>query len=181
VSALTGVIETPHPLGELCEWARWHAARAAKSRACRNQARMASDRTFCALARRLRLEAPSRARLPANPRLRRRRRAHSRKSSRSSLGARARVAARSWMRAVRVRVLRSTRPRDPVVDLGPDRDAQLCGRASPAVWRVPASYLPERDLIGIGAAVARRPLPHHRAYGSVHGGSRWLRRHFLEQ
>jgi hypothetical protein len=27
------------------------------------------------------------------------------------------------------------------------------------------------DLIGIGAAVARRPLPHHRAYGSVHGGS----------
>src|SRR5215831_19585985 len=29
--------------------------------------------------------------------------------------------------------------------------------------------------IGIGAAVARRPLPHHRAYGSVHGGSRRLR------
>ena len=26
-------------------------------------------------------------------------------------------------------------------------------------------------LIGIGAAVAHRPLPHHRAYGSVHGGS----------
>jgi hypothetical protein len=26
-------------------------------------------------------------------------------------------------------------------------------------------------LIGIGAAVTRRPLPHHRAYGSVHGGS----------
>ena len=25
--------------------------------------------------------------------------------------------------------------------------------------------------IGIGAAVTRRPLPHHRAYGSVHGGS----------
>jgi hypothetical protein len=25
----------------------------------------------------------------------------------------------------------------------------------------------ERDLIGIGAAVTRRPLPHHRAYGSV--------------
>ena len=35
------------------------------------------------------------------------------------------------------------------------------------------------ELIGIGAAVTRRPLPHHRAYGSVHGGSRWLRRHFL--
>jgi len=29
-------------------------------------------------------------------------------------------------------------------------------------------------LIGIGAAVTRRPLPHHRAYGSVHGGSSWL-------
>ena len=29
--------------------------------------------------------------------------------------------------------------------------------------------------IGIGAAVARRPLPHHRAYGSVHGGSSRLR------
>jgi len=25
--------------------------------------------------------------------------------------------------------------------------------------------------IGIGAAVTHRPLPHHRAYGSVHGGS----------
>ena len=31
------------------------------------------------------------------------------------------------------------------------------------------------DKIGIGAAVARRPLPHHRAYGSVHGDSRRLR------
>jgi len=30
-------------------------------------------------------------------------------------------------------------------------------------------------MIGIGAAVTRRPLPHHRAYGSVHGGSSWLR------
>jgi hypothetical protein len=30
-------------------------------------------------------------------------------------------------------------------------------------------------MIGIGAAAARRPLPHHRAYGSVHGGSRRLR------
>src|SRR6476620_9882480 len=26
-------------------------------------------------------------------------------------------------------------------------------------------------LIGIVAAVTHRPLPHHRAYGSVHGGS----------
>ena len=31
------------------------------------------------------------------------------------------------------------------------------------------------DEIGIGAAVTRRPLPHHRAYGSVHGGSSRLR------
>jgi len=38
----------------------------------------------------------------------------------------------------------------------------------------------EARLIGIGAAVTRRPLPHHRAYGSVHGGSRRLRRHFLD-
>jgi serine/threonine protein kinase len=30
-------------------------------------------------------------------------------------------------------------------------------------------------LIGIGATVARGPLPHHRAYGSVHGGSSQLR------
>jgi hypothetical protein len=38
-----------------------------------------------------------------------------------------------------------------------------------------------KSLIGIGAAVTRRPLPHHRAYGSVHGGSSRLRRHFFEQ
>jgi hypothetical protein len=37
--------------------------------------------------------------------------------------------------------------------------------------------LPEYELsalysqIGIGAGLATRPLPHHRAYGSVHGGS----------
>jgi hypothetical protein len=35
--------------------------------------------------------------------------------------------------------------------------------------------IPDIDLIGIGAAVTRRPLPHHRAYGSVHGGSSRLR------
>jgi predicted permease len=34
---------------------------------------------------------------------------------------------------------------------------------------------PVAVVIGIGAAVTRRPLPHHRAYGSVHGGSSWLR------
>jgi hypothetical protein len=38
-----------------------------------------------------------------------------------------------------------------------------------------AADFPQADLIGIGAAVTRRPLPHHRAYGSVHGGSSWLR------
>ena len=47
--------------------------------------------------------------------------------------------------------------------------------------RLPRSHFLERRLIGIGAAVTHRPLPHHRAYGSVHGGSRWLRRHFLKQ
>src|ERR1019366_9516781 len=44
--------------------------------------------------------------------------------------------------------------------------AELSNSTRPIVFRV-------RRLIGIGAAVARRPLPHHRAYGSVHGGSRW--------
>jgi CheY-like chemotaxis protein len=34
---------------------------------------------------------------------------------------------------------------------------------------------PRARLIGIGAEVTRRPLPHHRAYGSVHGGSSRLR------
>ena len=33
-----------------------------------------------------------------------------------------------------------------------------------------ANFLFARE-IGIGAAVTHRPLPHHRAYGSVHGGS----------
>ena len=32
-------------------------------------------------------------------------------------------------------------------------------------------FVATNSVIGIGAAVARRPLPHHRAYGSVHGGS----------
>src|SRR4051812_13839973 len=34
---------------------------------------------------------------------------------------------------------------------------------------------------GRGGGPPRRPLPHHRTYGSVYGGSRWLRRHFLDQ
>jgi len=50
--------------------------------------------------------------------------------------------------------------------------AQACARAcrncAGRNFRIP-------DQIGIGAAVTRRPLPHHRAYGSVHGGSSRLR------
>jgi hypothetical protein len=41
--------------------------------------------------------------------------------------------------------------------------------------RADARRFPEGRMIGIGAAVTRRPLPHHRAYGSVHGGSSRLR------
>jgi hypothetical protein len=41
--------------------------------------------------------------------------------------------------------------------------------------RAPDNTLFDARLIGIGAAVARGPLPHHRAYGSVHGGSSQLR------
>lgn len=37
--------------------------------------------------------------------------------------------------------------------------------------------LHNQPLIGIGAAVAHRPLPHHRAHGSVHGGSKRLHSH----
>ena len=33
------------------------------------------------------------------------------------------------------------------------------------------TFAMKTSLIGIGEAVARLPLPHHRAYGSVHGGS----------
>ena len=36
-------------------------------------------------------------------------------------------------------------------------------------------------VIGIRAAVSRRPLSHHRTYGSVYGGSSRLRRRFLDQ
>jgi hypothetical protein len=52
-------------------------------------------------------------------------------------------------------------------------------------WPLVVDYEPAAGsyvvMIGIGTAVARRPLPHHRAYGSVHGGSSRLRRHFFEQ
>jgi putative membrane protein len=49
----------------------------------------------------------------------------------------------------------------------------------PALWGAVALALLGMGMhaftkksIGIGAAVTCRPLPHHRAYGSVHGGSR---------
>src|SRR3954469_9969809 len=46
-----------------------------------------------------------------------------------------------------------------------DNDDMTCvGRAG--------DFRSDGRLIGIGAAVTHRPLPHHRAYGSVHGGSR---------
>jgi hypothetical protein len=52
--------------------------------------------------------------------------------------------------------------------------AQKCPQeASERSFRECASVAPQNTArsIGIGAAVTRRPLPHHRAYGSVHGGS----------
>ena len=47
------------------------------------------------------------------------------------------------------------------------------GRKNPE--SIQAADGPFARQIGIGAAVTRRPLPHHRAYGSVHGGSSGLR------
>src|ERR1022692_4418339 len=54
------------------------------------------------------------------------------------------------------------------------RAAQTESPPEPLRMPAPLNQLPW-DVIGIGAAVTRRPLPHHRAYGSVHGGSRRLR------
>jgi DNA invertase Pin-like site-specific DNA recombinase len=51
----------------------------------------------------------------------------------------------------------------------------LKGTMSEAELHVLRARLRGGIVIGIGAAVTRRPLPHHRAYGSVHGGSSWLR------
>ena len=48
----------------------------------------------------------------------------------------------------------------------------LKGTMSEAELHVLRARLRGGIVIGIGAAVTRRPLPHHRAYGSVHGGSR---------
>jgi hypothetical protein len=38
--------------------------------------------------------------------------------------------------------------------------------------RPDARFRGQKGLIGIGGSLAAPPLPHHRAYGSVHGGSR---------
>jgi len=63
--------------------------------------------------------------------------------------------------------------------IGPDKETLLenfrqhAGEAPPYSVRQEDMHI--YILIGIGAAVTRRPLPHHRAYGSVHGGSSWLR------
>src|ERR1039458_9946960 len=56
------------------------------------------------------------------------------------------------------------------------RAAQTESPPEPLRMPAPLNQLPW-DMIGIGAAVTRRPLPHHRAYGSVHGGSSRLRWH----
>ena len=69
----------------------------------------------------------------------------------------------------------------------PVRQARLipendrCGKLNPPsapgwsanrIRALDGRLLRDAGLIGIGAAVTCRPLPHHRAYGSVHGGSR---------
>jgi hypothetical protein len=50
-----------------------------------------------------------------------------------------------------------------------------------SVIHVSRALLRYTDLIGIGAAVTHRPLPHHRAYGSVHGNSSWVRCDHIDQ
>jgi hypothetical protein len=57
----------------------------------------------------------------------------------------------------------------------PEVGPKPASRRSVGEERSATPHVPQADLIGIGAAVTRRPLPHHRAYGSVHGGSSWLR------
>jgi len=60
-----------------------------------------------------------------------------------------------------------------VLEISPDQRDAFLKRECPEGLGTARPW--ESRQIGIGAAVARRPLPHHRAYGSVHGGSRWLR------
>jgi len=70
-------------------------------------------------------------------------------------------------------LLFGVQPLDPLTFL---LSAALLASVAIAAAAVPAFRAARVDpVIGIGAAVTRRPLPHHRAYGSVHGGSRRLR------
>ena len=55
--------------------------------------------------------------------------------------------------------------------LRPFRGEEEDRNRTPRVPLVPARRDSLPPLIGIGAGLAARPLPHHRAYGSVHGGS----------
>ena len=50
----------------------------------------------------------------------------------------------------------------------------MMGRELPALSRMLRRTVDGRSgsKIGIGGSLAAPPLPHHRAYGSVHGGSR---------
>ena len=69
---------------------------------------------------------------------------------------------------------------DPAcLELEPPDNSRLEERASePAQREAPVDLLDDRiaggrgPSIGIGGRLATPPLPHHRAYGSVHGGSR---------
>src|SRR6202043_3928546 len=61
---------------------------------------------------------------------------------------------------------RTCRPRNPTSVLPPRPDiADQAGHVG---------FVPRHKVaaIGIGGSLAAPPLPHHRAYGSVHGGSR---------
>jgi len=78
-----------------------------------------------------------------------------------------------------VKTLRSTLRLSITRDGLPEQDGTRSGQTTdPGIWFIPFTENSgglDAEVIGIGAAVTRRPLPHHRAYGSVHGGSRRLR------
>jgi len=84
------------------------------------------------------------------------------------------------------RLLRRPRFRDGRVKPGHDEAAALILApmgSSPAMtanvfrnpdlppWGLPSAVRSQQLYIGIGGGLAAPPLPHHRAYGSVHGGS----------
>src|SRR4029453_7017848 len=47
-----------------------------------------------------------------------------------------------------------------------------CGGVSANLWNVEPMNVRFAPMIGIGGSLAAPPLPHHRTYGSVYGGSR---------